>query len=155
MTTASRSVTACLAALLLLSAVCRAQDPAHATEKRMQQPGNGPGGKPSLSFLTHRLGTDHAEGISMIDMNGDGFVDLLSGAYWYENPGAQGGEWKQHQFRTVGIHDEFVSDCGEWVVDVDHDGLSDLVTAGWITNGPLVVPQPRAKSDRGGRPVEG
>ena len=112
-----------------------AQDPAHATEFRMKHPGDGPGGEPRIAFLTHRLGTDHAEGISMLDMNGDGFVDLLSGAYWYENPGADGGEWKQHQFRTVGIHNEFVSDCGEWVVDVDHDGLPDLVTAGWISNG--------------------
>jgi hypothetical protein len=68
-------------------------------------------------------------------MNNDGFLDILSGAYWYENPGANGGEWKQHQFRTVGIHNEFVSDCGEWIVDVDHDGLPDLVTTGWISNG--------------------
>jgi hypothetical protein len=112
-----------------------AQDPTHATEFRMQRPGNGPGGAPRTAFLVHRLGTDHAEGISMLDMNGDGFPDLLSGAYWYENPGANGGEWKQHQFRTVGIHNEFVSDCGEWVVDVDHDGLPDLVTTGWISNG--------------------
>ena len=52
-----------------------------------------------------------------------------------KNPGAAGGEWKQHQFRTVGVHNEFVSDCGEWIVDVDHDGLPDLVTTGWISNG--------------------
>jgi hypothetical protein len=113
----------------------RAQDPAHATEFRMQHPGNGPGGEARIAFLAHRLGTDHAEGISMLDMNGDGFTDLLSGAYWYENPGTKGGEWKQHQFRTVGIHNEFVNDCGEWIVDVDHDGLPDLVTTGWISNG--------------------
>lgn len=129
-----RSILSCLFALVCLPVLC-AQDPAHATEVRMQHPGPGPDGKPRIAFLSHRLGTDHAEGISMIDMNGDGFVDLLSGAYWYENPGANGGEWKQHQFRTVGIHNEFVSDCGEWVVDVDHDGLPDLVTTGWIANG--------------------
>ena len=35
----------------------------------------------------------------------------------------------------MGLHNEFISDCGEWVVDVDHDGLPDLVTAGWISNG--------------------
>jgi hypothetical protein len=129
----------CFGGLLVLFSLAagfsRAQDPAHATEFRMQHPGNGPGGEERIAFLTHRLGTDHAEGISLLDMNGDGFVDLLSGAYWYENPGANGGEWKQHQFRTVGIHNEFVSDCGEWMVDVDHDGLPDLVTAGWISNG--------------------
>src|SRR5579875_3671673 len=130
---ASTHIVLLAAALLVIGFSARAQDPAHATEKRMQQPGSDVYGKPRLAFLTHRLGTDHAEGISMMDMNGDGFVDLLSGAYWYENPGAAGGEWKQHQFRTVGIHNEFVSDCGEWVIDVDHDGLLDLVTAGWIT----------------------
>ena len=121
--------------LLLLSPLAYSQDPTHATEYRMQHPGNGPGGQPRVAFLEHRLGTDHAEGISLLDMNGDGFPDLLSGAYWYENPGANGGVWKQHQFRTVGIHGEFVSDCGEWIVDVDHDGLPDVVTTGWISNG--------------------
>lgn len=121
--------------LLIASGSICAQDPAHATEFRMKNPGNGPGGEPRIAFLTHRLGTDHAEGISVLDMNGDGFPDLLSGAYWYENPGANGGEWKQHQFRTVGAHNEFVNDCGEWIVDVDHDGLPDLVTTGWISNG--------------------
>jgi FG-GAP-like repeat len=124
-----------LALPVLLCGLGYGQDPAQATEFRMQHPGNGPGRETRIAFLAHRLGTDHAEGISMLDMNGDGFVDLLSGAYWYQNPGAQGGEWKQHQFRTVGIHNEFVSDCGEWIVDVDHDGLPDLVTTGWISNG--------------------
>ena len=126
---------ASLVLLLLTSLPALAQDPAHATEFRMQQPGAGPGGEPRIAFLTHRLGNDHAEGISMLDMDGDGFLDLLSGAYWYQNPGAAGGEWKQHQFRTVGIHNEFVNDCGEWIVDVDHDGLPDLVSTGWIANG--------------------
>ena len=124
-----------LALSLLVPAFTYAQEPGKATEFRKPTPGNGPGGEPQITFLAHRLGNDHAEGISLLDMNGDGFPDLLSGAYWYENPGAQGGQWKQHQFRTVGIHNEFVSDCGEWIVDVDHDGLPDLVTTGWISNG--------------------
>ncbi|MFT4113914.1 FG-GAP repeat domain-containing protein [Silvibacterium sp.] len=121
----------------------------------MQHPGNAPDGKPRIAFLTHRLGNDHAEGISVIDMNGDGYADLLSGAYWYENPGAQGGEWKRHQFRTVGIHGEFVSDCGEWVVDVDHDGLPDLVTAGWISNGVWWFRNPGPKATAAGEQWKG
>ncbi len=68
-------------------------------------------------------------------MNGDGRPDLLSGAYWYENPGPNGGEWKRHQYRTVGIMGEFVSDCGEWTFDVNHDGALDVVTTGWMLNG--------------------
>jgi FG-GAP-like repeat len=135
MNTVFKSFAPLLALPLLASALGHAQEPGKATEFRMQHPGNGPGGEPRIAFLSHRLGSDHAEGISLLDMNGDGFADLLSGSYWYENPGANGGEWKRHQFRTVGIHNEFVSDCGEWIVDVDHDGLPDLVTTGWIANG--------------------
>jgi hypothetical protein len=97
--------------------------------------GNAPGDVPQASFFIHQLSTDHAEGITTIDMNGDGRPDLVSGAYWYENPGPQGGEWTRHQFRKVEIVGEFVSDCGEWAVDVNHDGAPDLVTVGWMTDG--------------------
>ena len=135
MSRSRKSLTPLLGLLFLATVAGHAQDPEHAKEFRMPRPGNGPDGQPRIAFLTHRLGTDHSEGISLLDMNNDGFADLLSGAYWYENPGANGGEWKQHQFRTVGLHNEFISDCGEWIVDVDHDGLPDLVTAGWISNG--------------------
>lgn len=104
---------------------------AQLNEKR----GNAPGNIPQATFLVHQLSTDHAEGITAIDMNGDGRLDLLSGAYWYENPGAKGGEWVRHQYRTVDIVGEFVSDCGEWAVDVNHDGYPDVVTVGWMTDG--------------------
>ena len=97
--------------------------------------GNAPGNVPQATFVVHQLGSDHAEGITTLDMNGDGRPDLVSGAYWYENPGPQGGEWKRHQYRTVEIVGEFVSDCGEWTVDVNHDGAPDIVSVGWMTDG--------------------
>ena len=150
MTISFRHLAPLFALPLLAPALSHAQEPGKATEFRMQHPGNGPGGQPRIAFLSHRLGNDHAEGISLVDMNGDGFDDLLSGAYWYENPGANGGEWKRHQFRTVGIHNEFVSDCGEWIVDVDHDGLPDLVTTGWISNGVWWYRNPGPKATAAG-----
>jgi hypothetical protein len=100
-----------------------------------QKRGNAPGDQPQATFFVHRLSSDHAEGITSMDMNGDGRPDLLSGAYWYENPGTQGGEWKRHQYRSVETVGEFVSDCGEWTVDVNHDGAPDVVSVGWMTDG--------------------
>jgi hypothetical protein len=102
---------------------------------RIQTRGPGPGGVPQAVFFSHRLGTDHTEAITTLDMNGDGLPDILSGAYWYENPGPKGGDWKRHQYREVGTMGEFVSDSGEWTIDVNHDGKPDVVTVGWMTNG--------------------
>jgi len=121
---------ACVALLLALAAAAVAQQAEHKTT-----PGNGPYGVPQVTYFIHRLGTDHAEGITTLDMNGDGRADLLSGAYWYENPGPQGGAWTRHQYREAGILNEFVSDCGEWTIDVNHDGRPDVVTTGWMLNG--------------------
>ncbi len=117
--------------VIILSAVAVAAAYAQLNKER----GNGPQGVPELNFFEHRIGFDHAEGITVFDMNGDGRPDLVSGAYWYENPGPAGGEWKRQQYRTVEITGEFVSDCGEWAVDVNHDGAVDLVTVGWQSDG--------------------
>lgn len=124
----------------LVSVIClTAVNPARAQEEpqaeRLTRPGPGPYGQKQVTFFVHRLGTDHAEGITAIDMNGDGYLDLLSGAYWYENPGPNGGAWKQHQYREAGTINEFVADSGEWAIDVNHDGRPDVVTAAWQTNG--------------------
>ena len=98
-------------------------------DARLKEPGPGPYGVKQVTFTAHHVATDHAEGVTTMDVNGDGRPDLLSGAYWYENPGPTGGEWVRHQYREVGLHGEFISDCGEWAVDVNHDGRMDVVSS--------------------------
>ena len=124
-----------LLAMAATPAFAQAQTPNPPAAQHKTTRGPGPGGVSQATFFVHRLGTDHAEGVTTMDMNGDGLPDILSGAYWYQNPGPNGGEWTRHQYREAGINGEFVSDCGEWTIDVNHDGLPDVVTAGWMTNG--------------------
>lgn len=125
------------ALLLVALAVSALPSLAQSSSKPQHKTAAGPGpyGISEATFFVHRLGTDHAEGVTTLDMNGDGHPDILSGAYWYENPGPQGGEWKRHQYREAGTLNEFVSDCGEWTIDVNHDGAPDVVTTGWMLNG--------------------
>jgi hypothetical protein len=103
-----------------------------------------PESRRATTFLSHRLGTDHAEALSLLDMNGDGRQDVVSGAYWYENPGPNGVEWKRHQWRYISVWPfhitginkiEFVADCAQFTLDVNHDGTPDIVTAAWQTDG--------------------
>ena len=96
-------------------------------------------------FLSHRIGTDHAESLSVLDMNGDGRLDIVSGAYWYENPGALGVVWKRHQWRDISVWPFHITGgrqdrvCGglrrnsSWMSN--HDGTPDIVTAAWQTDG--------------------
>lgn len=119
----------------LFAQTANPQPPSNAHYQHNLKRGPAAGGVEQATFFIHRLGTDHAEGITTLDMNGDGRADILSGAYWYENPGPQGGEWKRYQYREAEVLNEFVSDCGEWAIDVNHDGRPDVVTAGWMTNG--------------------
>ena len=127
----SRVVAAFVCMSVIFTVTGAAQPPASAHYQHNLKRGPAPGGVEQATFFIHRLGTDHAEGVTTLDMNGDGRPDILSGAFWYENPGPQGGEWKRHQYREVEVLNEFVSDCGEWTVDVNHDGRPDIVTAGW------------------------
>jgi hypothetical protein len=127
MTLRFSSASVCLLAAALSPVLAKAQ--------LNRERGNGPYGVPEVTYFIHQLSSDHAEGVTTADINSDGKPDLLSGAFWYENPGPQGGEWKRHQYRTVEIVGEFVSDCGEWAIDVNHDGALDVVTTGWMTDG--------------------
>ena len=46
--------------------------PASGQSEQKSVPGVGPGGLAQITFLAHRIGTDHAEGMTTLDMNGDG-----------------------------------------------------------------------------------
>ena len=87
-----------LLAILAAAVFIHSQSPNPPAE-RLTTPGPGPFGVPQIMFSVHRLGTDHAEGVTTLDMNGDGYPDILSGAYWYQNPGQREGHgfWSRHR----------------------------------------------------------
>ena len=66
-----------------------------------------------------------------LDVNGDGYPDVISSAshgnriWWNENPGAKGGEWKEHLIEG-GHSIEFT-----FLVDLDNDGRAREVLPQW------------------------
>lgn len=73
-----------------------------------------------------------SEACALIDVNGDGKLDVTCGSSWYENP-----TWRKHEdYRPdATIQGEFVNNCGEAAVDVNGDGKTDLISAGWMKSG--------------------
>jgi hypothetical protein len=89
-------------------------------------------------FLIHQIGTDRSEAVSVFDFDRDGRLDVASGAYWYHAP-----EWTRQEFREARISGEFVSNCGEFAIDVNQDGYPDIIAAGWMDDGIFYFENPK------------
>jgi hypothetical protein len=71
-----------------------------------------------------------SEGAAVFDVNKDGILDITAGANWYEGP-----KFIKYPLREAAPHGEFVNNCGEYAYDVNGDGWTDIVSAGWMEDG--------------------
>jgi hypothetical protein len=83
-----------------------------------------PGGGPSLDSWTYvEVTSNHAQtfGLAFGDLDQDDLPDILSGPYWYENPGGNlTGTWVQSAAFPGGVHAMLST-------DVDGDALADVI----------------------------
>ena len=82
------------------------------------------GGSSSLDSWTYKQVTASHEqsfGLAFGDLDGDDLIDIVSGPYWYQNPGGDmTGAWTQSPAFPGGLH-------AMLVVDVDGDAQSDVI----------------------------
>ncbi len=69
------------------------------------------------------------ESVALIDMNGDGKLDIACGRNWYEAP-----NWIKHTNYRDGAETfgPITDDGGEAVLDVNRDGKPDIIASGWM-----------------------
>jgi hypothetical protein len=88
-----------------------------------------------------------SEGVTVMDVNKDGKLDIVNGEVWYEAP-----SWKMHEIRpskdyTRGQQNVYSNSFACWAEDLNGDGYQDLIVIGfpgapchWFEN-------PRGKSE--------
>ncbi len=91
-------------------------------------------------------------GDHLLDVDGDGWVDVISGGwkqkmlYWYENPGKEalkkGWKWPQHELATTpGTNEAFD------LVDLDGSGTPEILSFSWVSDAPVVAWRLRNRAD--------
>ncbi|MDP2991409.1 MAG: VCBS repeat-containing protein, partial [Kiritimatiellota bacterium] len=70
------------------------------------------------------------ESAGVFDVNGDGILDIVSGAFWYQGPDFR----KKHQIGEVKAAGEYFDDFSTIALDINGDGRLDYVTGGYWGN---------------------
>ena len=80
-----------------------------------------------LRFRRVLVADERYESAGVFDVNNDGILDIVSGAWWYEGPDFR----KRHYIGPVSAHDEYYDDLSTIPMDVNGDGWTDFITGGW------------------------
>ncbi|MBU4366562.1 MAG: VCBS repeat-containing protein, partial [Verrucomicrobia bacterium] len=70
------------------------------------------------------------ESAGIFDVNGDGILDIVSGAFWYQGPDFR----KKHFIGAVRAEGEYFDDFSTIALDINGNGRLDYVTGGWWGN---------------------
>ena len=82
----------------------------------------------AIKFRKVLISDERFEAAGVMDVNGDGVLDIISGAYWYEGPDFK--NWyKLADLPPVG---DYFDDFSDIPMDVNGDGRMDFVTGGWF-----------------------
>ena len=80
-----------------------------------------------LKFQKSLIAEEGYESAGVFDVNNDGVLDIVSGAWWYEGPDFK----KKHKIGDVRAEGEYFDDFSSIPLDVNGDGWTDFVTGGW------------------------
>jgi len=83
-----------------------------------------------LKFRKVLIADERYESAGVFDVTGNGVLDIVSGAHWYEGPDFS----KQHPIGAVMAEGEYFDDFSTIPLDVNGNGRLDFLTGGWWGN---------------------
>ncbi len=83
-----------------------------------------------LKWRKQWISDETFESAGVLDVNGDGVLDIVCGGFWYEGPDFR----KKHEIGDVRRFGEYYDDFSTIALDVNGDGRPDFITGGWWGN---------------------
>jgi len=77
-----------------------------------------------VKFKKTKLSDDAFESAAALDVNNNGILDIVCGAYWYEGPDFK----KRHKIYEPEMIDEYYDDFSNIAMDINGNGLTDYLT---------------------------
>ena len=91
---------------------------------------NGKGPGKSVQFAKRQLFVNPYESTAVADLDKDGHVDIVYGAYWFAGP-----DFVPRTFRPNHVAGEYMRANSDHILDVDKDGWLDVIAGGWGEDG--------------------
>jgi len=85
---------------------------------------------PPIRFEKILIADERYESAGVFDVNNNGILDIVSGAYWYPGPKFN----KKYHIGEVKTVGEYFDDFSTIPIDVNGDGYLDFITGGWWGN---------------------
>ena len=85
---------------------------------------------PPVRFEKILIADERYESAGVFDVDNDGHLDIVSGAYWYPGPTFD----RKYRVGDVRAEGEYFDDFSTIPIDVNGDGYLDFVTGGWWGN---------------------
>jgi hypothetical protein len=82
---------------------------------------------PTLVFERERIGEGTYEACSIVDLDNDGYMDIVHGEYWFAGPDFE----TRHKIADIDANQDYFDDFSDYPLDVDGDGYADIVTGAW------------------------
>lgn len=93
-----------------------------------------PAGDDAIPFRKHIIDLGLAESVTVVDMNGDGRLDIICGESWYElgpPESGRGPRFIKHRFRDLPYTDFYLEDLSDLALDINGDGYPDVVSCSY------------------------
>ncbi len=103
----------------------------------------------SVRWVKKHLMVNPYESAAVADLNRDGHLDIVYGAFWFAGP-----DFVPQTFRPNHLAKEYLRANSDHIYDVDHDGWPDVIAGGWTEDGIYWFKNPGNSAAERGKPWE-